>query len=358
MKIYLVGGAVRDRLLGLPVEERDWVVVGATPQEMQDRGFRQVGRDFPVFLHPDSGEEYALARTERKTGQGHRGFVVHSDTSVTLEEDLSRRDLTINAMAEAPDGQLIDPYGGRADLEARILRHVSPAFVEDPLRVLRVARFAARFAHLDFSVAGETLALMRQIAESGELATLSGERIWNEFERALEARSPAVFLHTLAACGAVQQLLPEIADVVAASERLCRGAEATDDTCARFAALASGLSAAAVDTLCDRLHAPRRYGELAALLAALEDQLCRGMSLPPSEQLGVLETADAFRRPERFERLLVAVASLHREADTHGWRRALAACEQVDAAAIAASGIPGHEIGARLRAQRLARLEG
>jgi tRNA nucleotidyltransferase/poly(A) polymerase len=208
---WLVGGAVRDALLGLPVHERDWVVVGATPDEMVEAGYRPVGRDFPVFLHPDTGEEYALARTERKTGAGHRGFVVHADPDVTLEADLERRDLTINAIARDADGNLVDPFGGRGDLDARILRHVSDAFVEDPLRVLRVARFAARFADLGFVVADETRDLMGRIARSGELSTLSPERIWRELEKALASDRPAAFFRVLAEVGALEPLFPLLA---------------------------------------------------------------------------------------------------------------------------------------------------
>ena len=207
MKTYLVGGAVRDSLLNLPVHERDWVVVGGSPEAMLERGFRAVGKDFPVFLHPTTQEEYALARTERKQGQGYHGFACHYAPDVSLEEDLARRDLTINAIAQADNGALIDPYGGQADLEARVLRHVTEAFSEDPLRVLRVARFAARFKHLGFSVARETLQLMQTIVASGELATLPHERLWQELHKALGTQHPGEFIAVLAKCGALQQLL-------------------------------------------------------------------------------------------------------------------------------------------------------
>jgi tRNA nucleotidyltransferase (CCA-adding enzyme) len=210
MKTYLVGGAVRDELLDYPVSERDWVVVGARPQDLLDLGYQQVGKDFPVFLHPRSKDEYALARTERKQGHGYTGFAVDCDPSVTLEEDLLRRDLTVNAMARDTDGTIIDPYGGQRDLAARVLRHVSDAFVEDPLRVLRTARFAARYAHLDFSVAPETIALMAEIVSQGELAHLPAERIWIEFDRALGERDPDVFVEVLRDCGALGKLLPEL----------------------------------------------------------------------------------------------------------------------------------------------------
>src|SRR5690606_908731 len=210
METYLVGGAVRDRLLGLPPGDSDWVVVGQTPEAMVAAGFRPVGRDFPVFLHPDTGEEHALARTERKSAPGYRGFTVHADPSVTLEQDLERRDFTINAIAQDADGNLVDPFGGAADIEARVLRHVSPAFVEDPLRVLRAARFMARFAPLGFSVAEETMELMRRISDSGELEALVPERIWQELAKALRAPRPSAFLRTLRDAGALKAVLPEV----------------------------------------------------------------------------------------------------------------------------------------------------
>src|SRR5690349_22532080 len=210
MKIYLVGGAVRDRLLGLPPGDRDYVVVGATPQQMLDLRYKPVGRDFPVFLHPETGEEYALARTERKSGRGYRGFVVDADPNVTLDEDLQRRDFTINAIAQRTDGTLVDPWGGARDLEARVLRHVGPAFVEDPLRVLRAARFMARFADQGFTVAPETMALMREVVASGEMAELVPERVWQELARAIASTTPSAFLRTLRDCGALAIVLPEV----------------------------------------------------------------------------------------------------------------------------------------------------
>ncbi len=351
MDTYLVGGAVRDRLLGLPVRERDWVVVGASPQQLLDQGFRQVGRDFPVFLHPQSNEEYALARTERKAGRGHTGFTVHSDPSVTLEEDLLRRDLTVNAIAESADGDLIDPYDGQSDLESRILRHVSPAFVEDPLRVLRVARFAAYLHHLGFRVADETLSLMRSLSESGELATLSAERIWSELARALQTPNPESFFRVLDACGATQALLPEL-DLEHSLARLTQAAGASARPEIRFAALCSGLAEQELASLCQRLNAPKRFSELAAHWALLENSLAQPASLNASERLQVLERSDAFRRPERFDDLLESLLALYPEADADYWRAALQKCQSIDAAAIAATGIAGHQIGARLRAER------
>lgn len=354
MDVYLVGGAVRDRLLGLPAEERDWVVVGATAEEMRAGGFRQVGRDFPVFLHPETGEEYALARTERKSGRGHHGFEVHSKPSVTLEEDLKRRDLTINAMAMTEDGTLIDPYGGAADLQARRLRHVSPAFVEDPLRVLRVARFAARFAHLAFSVDPSTLALMREIVASGELETLPAERIWGEFEKSLATISPASFLEVLERCGALDWLLPGLANRAGAIQRLATAAGATEDCEQRFAALFHTVPPEAARTLCQKLRPPRRYQELAVLTATLGERLPAIQALSAAERLAVLQQADALRRPERFEALLGACEALQPAAveATAQWRRALAACEAVDSRSVAQSGLSGEAIGERIRALR------
>jgi len=210
VKIYLVGGAVRDALLGLPVKDKDWVVVGATPQAMLDAGYQQVGRDFPVFLHPQSRQEYALARTERKSGVGYTGFICHADPDVTLEDDLQRRDLTINALAQDEQGHIVDAYGGKQDLQNRILRHVSPAFSEDPLRVLRVARFAARYAHLNFRIADETMALMTSMTDAGELEHLTPERVWKETENALTTRNPQVYFQVLRDCGALKVLFPEV----------------------------------------------------------------------------------------------------------------------------------------------------
>ena len=210
MRVYLVGGAVRDAVLGLPVRERDWVVTGATPEELRRAGYKSVGREFPVFLHPESGEEYALARLERKTGPGYRGFVTEFSPDVTLEDDLARRDLTVNAMARSAEGDLVDPHGGQRDLEARVLRHVSPAFVEDPVRILRVARFAARFAPLGFTVAPETLALMRTMVVNGEVEALVAERVWQETARALATERPDIYFEVLRECGALASVFPEI----------------------------------------------------------------------------------------------------------------------------------------------------
>jgi tRNA nucleotidyltransferase (CCA-adding enzyme) len=348
MKIYLVGGAVRDRLLGRPVAERDFVVVGATPDELLALGYRPVGKDFPVFLHPRTGEQYALARTERKTGPGYYGFATRFSPDVTLEEDLARRDLTINAMAQGEDGGVIDPHGGRRDLEARVLRHVSPAFVEDPLRVLRVARFAARLAPLGFSVAPETRELMRRIVSSGELAALVPERVWVETERALGEARPNAYFDVLRDCGGLEAVFPEIAalDGVPQPEKwhpeidtglhamqvLDVAAELTTDTTVRFAALVhdvgKGLTpreewprhvgheeagADLIARLCERLKVPNDHRDLAILVARHHARVHRAAEARPGTLLELLEFADAFRRPDRFERLLMAC-----EADARG----------------------------------------
>jgi tRNA nucleotidyltransferase (CCA-adding enzyme) len=348
MRIHLVGGAVRDALLGLPVKDRDWVVVGATVQDMLDAGYRQVGRDFPVFLHPKTQEEYALARTERKQGSGYKGFVVHADPSVTLEQDLIRRDLTVNAMARDADGNLIDPFGGQRDIDAKLLRHVSPAFAEDPLRVLRVARFAARFAHLGFTVAPETLELMRELSHSGELEALTPERAWQEIEGGLKAKSPQVFFDVLRACDALPRLLPELHALFGVPQPedthpeidtgihsllvLEQAARLSDDPAVRFAALVHDLGkgstpraqwpqhegheergAALVEALAQRLRVPNDFRDLGVLASRYHTRCHRALRHDAAERYATLELSDALRRPQRFEQFLLAC-----EADSRG----------------------------------------
>ncbi|MCZ6828732.1 MAG: multifunctional CCA tRNA nucleotidyl transferase/2'3'-cyclic phosphodiesterase/2'nucleotidase/phosphatase [Gammaproteobacteria bacterium] len=356
MEVYLVGGAVRDRLLGVPFRERDWVVVGAQADQLLALGYRQVGRDFPVFLHPETGEEYALARTERKSGHGYTGFVVNSDPSVTLEEDLYRRDLTVNAIAEDAQGQLIDPYGGQQDLQARILRHVSGAFVEDPLRVLRVARFAARYAHLGFTIAGDTLELMRQISASGELQHLPGERIWQELERALGEASPQVFFTTLGDCGALQALFPDWQIQSAHLQQLQRSAEITSASSIRFAALTAGLELEQLRSLCRQLRAPNSHRELALLCC----QTGASANVPgPLATLELLEHTDAWRRPDRFEDFLSACAVIYQlqTARADYLRLALGRCQRIDTKPWRDAGVRGTDIGANIRRERLRILE-
>jgi tRNA nucleotidyltransferase (CCA-adding enzyme) len=308
VKTYLVGGAVRDKLLGYPHHERDWVVVGGTPEEMLDAGFKPVGRDFPVFLHPRTNEEYALARIERKSGRGYHGFTFQSSPDVTLEQDLSRRDLTINAIAEDSDGTLVDPYGGRNDLDLRVLRHVSPAFAEDPLRVLRVARFAARYHHLEFRIAPETLALMRAIVDAGEIEHLVAERIWKETERALAEPDPHIYFQALHDCGALARLCSELSNTAQSLTDLAHCARHFDSTIVRFAVLCAALDRSALLQFCERMKAPNDYRELALLLIEHREAIvaCNAAG----SALALLQRTDSLRRPERFALLLDSCAAL------------------------------------------------
>ena len=396
---YVVGGAVRDRLLGQPVNDRDWVVVGATPKEMLEAGFRQVGADFPVFLHPQTHEEYALARTERKAAPGYRGFVVQADPSVTLEQDLSRRDLTINAMALARDGTLIDPFGGRADLRGRVLRHVSPAFAEDPVRILRVARFAARFA--DFRVAPDTLALMRAMVEAGEVDALVAERVWQELARALMEARPSRCFDLLRECGALRVLLPEVDRLWGVPQPpahhpevdtgvhlmmvLDEAARTQAPLAVRFACLCHDLgkgttpadqwprhighesrSAKLARAVCERLKAPVDCRGLAELAAREHGHVHASLAVESAALLRLLERCDALRRPARFADLLLAC-----ECDARGrlgfeqrdypqrmrLLQALAFARSVDTAAVAqrcaALGQSGPRIGEAIHAARI-----
>ncbi|MBK1647072.1 multifunctional CCA addition/repair protein [Rhabdochromatium marinum] len=376
---YLVGGAVRDRRLGLKVRERDFVVVGSSVEQMLALGFTQVGKDFPVFLHPDTKEEYALARTERKSAPGYHGFVVHADPQVTLEEDLARRDLTINALAEDAEGHIVDPFGGLADLDARLLRHVSPAFAEDPVRILRLARFAARFDALGFRVAPETLELMRAMVAAGEVDALVPDRVWQELSRALGEARPSRFFETLRACGALQVLLPELERLWGVPQPaqwhpeidtgvhvmlvLDQAARLSGEPEVCFAALCHDLGKGntpmevlpshhghedrgveLIADLCTRLPVPKRFAELARLVARYHGKVHKVDELRASTILGVFEGADLLRRPQRFEQLLIAC-----EADFRGrqgfaerdypqraiWQYLAQACVSVDSGAIA-----------------------
>jgi tRNA nucleotidyltransferase (CCA-adding enzyme) len=366
MKTYVVGGAVRDELLGLPVQDRDHVVVGADPAEMQRQGFRPVGADFPVFLHPETHEEYALARTERKTGPGYKGFAFHAAPDVTLEADLRRRDLTINAMARAEDGTLIDPHGGEADLRAGILRHVSEAFAEDPVRILRVARFAARFG---FAIAPETLALMEQMVRSGEADALVPERVWQELARGLMERTPARMIAVLRECGALARVMPELDASVSdpqVPERLARRLELAASRryglAVRFALLVLDLSVEAAAALAQRVNAPADCRELARLGILEREVLVHGPELDAETALAVIERSDALRRPERLERLLeVAECDAGCEDPPHFAPRrallsALQAVRRVDAGRVAREN-PGDIPGALRRARLMALAE-
>lgn len=348
MQIFLVGGAVRDALLGLDVADRDWVIVGETPETMSTRGFTPVGKDFPVFLHPESHEEYALARTERKSGPGYAGFTFNTSPDVTLEEDLMRRDLTINAIAQAEDGTLVDPFDGKSDIESRTLRHVSPAFVEDPVRVLRVARFMARFAPLGFKVADETLALMREIVASGEVDHLVAERVWQEMEKALRARQPRAFIETLRDCNALARILPEVDALFGVPQPekhhpevdtglhtlmvLDQATAMSEDIDTRFAALCHDLGkgntpkeewprhhghedrgADLTAAMTERLRCPKRTRELAILAARWHTHVHRAAELRPATLADLLQALDPVRRPDRFEAFLQVC-----EADARG----------------------------------------
>ena len=395
MKVYVVGGAVRDRLLGLPVQDRDHVVVGATPEDMQARGFKPVGKDFPVFLHPDTHEEYALARTERKTAPGYTGFAFHAAPDVTLEEDLARRDLTINAIAEDERGALTDPFGGQDDLARRVLRHVGPAFAEDPVRVLRVARFAARFA--DFRVAEETLALMRLMADNGEVDHLVAERVWQELSRGLMEARPSRMIEALRACGVLAKVLPELDRLFGVPQPADHHPEVDtgahillviDQAAARraplpvrYAALLHDLGKGAtpaaewphhhgheekgvalVEAVSERLRAPADCRDLAVLAAREHGVIHAAAVLRPATLVKLLERTDALRRPERFAQLLEAC-----ECDFRGrpgredkpWpaadilRRALAAVQSVDAGAIAGAATDKAQIPQRIHEARV-----
>lgn len=300
MEIYLVGGAVRDQLLGLPVKEKDWVVVGATAAALLALNYQQVGKDFPVFLHPVTKEEYALARLERKTAPGYAGFVFDSSPTVTLEDDLLRRDLTINAMAQDPHGNIIDPYHGKADLTAKILRHVSPAFIEDPVRILRVARFAARFANLGFTVAPETNQLMQQMVNNGEITSLVPERVWQEFRKALTEPMVTAFFTVLQDCRALAVIFPEFTNKYATLiKQLTYYQSATHDPLLRFAAICQLLNIDEINTLCKRLAVPKDYLQYALLVKNNFDLL--KMATTADEILTLFEKIDAFRRAERWE---------------------------------------------------------
>jgi tRNA nucleotidyltransferase (CCA-adding enzyme) len=374
VKIYAVGGAVRDELLGLPVADRDYVVVGATPEEMERLGYKPVGKDFPVFLHPQTHEEYALARTERKVARGYKGFTIHAAPDVTLEQDLERRDLTINAMARDEAGRLVDPFGGAADLERGLLRHVSPAFAEDPVRILRVARFAARFG---FTVVPETVALMRAMVASGEADALVPERVWREFSRGLMEGDPGIMFAVLAQAGLLERILPDAglafdhgrpandAARVLVRSLECAAAERLA-LAPRFALVAlSSPSLEAARALAERLRAPGDCRDLAELAHRHREAIRRTPTMSPPDLLALLERCDAFRRPERFDELLSASACAQR--GERGWgqvpygpraalARALRAAAGVDAAAIASRGDPS-DIAARVRGARIAAIE-
>ena len=378
MRFFSVGGSVRDELLGLPVSDRDWVVVGASPEDMERLGYKPVGRDFPVFLHPQTHEEYALARTERKVAAGYKGFTVHAAPDVTLEQDLERRDLTINAMARDEHGVLIDPFGGQRDLKAGVLRHVSPAFAEDPVRILRVARFAARFG---FTVANETMALMRSMVDQGEADALVAERVWQEFARGLMERDPWRMLVVLSESGLLSRWLPELrlaiefgapADQLSTlvARSLSHAMAQRFSLAVRFALLLRGaragehLRASQVEAMCAKLRVPGDCRDLALLADRNAVTASRADRLGPDALMELLEATDAFRRPQRLEDLM-RVAEAEAFAEQGGLtspfppasvaKRALAAAQSVDAAALAREAADG-EIAVRLRRARIERI--
>ncbi len=403
MKTYMVGGAVRDALLGLPVNDHDWVAVGATPEEMVAAGYTPVGKDFPVFLHPQTKEEVALARTERKSAPGYRGFTVHADPSVTLEEDLTRRDLTINAMARDDHGTLVDPYHGQRDLQAKVLRHVSAAFAEDPVRILRLARFAARFS--DFTVADETTALMQQMVEAGEVDALVPERVWQELSRGLMEHKPSRMFDVLRSCGALERLLPEVDRLWGVPQPvehhpevdtgvhlmlvLDMAARMQAPLTVRFACLGHDLgkgttraeelprhiahearSVKLVEGVCERLRVPTDCRELAITVAREHGNVHRSGELNAAAVMRLLERCDAWRRPQRFSEMLLAC-----ECDARGrtgledrpypqrerLQRALDAALAVDTAAVSAAalarGLSGTAVGSAIREARTAAIE-
>ncbi|MBI6548826.1 multifunctional CCA addition/repair protein [Xenorhabdus lircayensis] len=388
MKVYLVGGAVRDQLLGLPVTERDWVVVGGNPEKLLSQGYQQVGKDFPVFLHPRTHEEYALARTERKSGQGYTGFTCYAAPDVTLEEDLLRRDLTINAIAQTPEGELIDPYHGAKDLKNRTLRHVSAAFSEDPLRVLRLARFAARFAHLGFSIAPETQSLIAKMVASSELSSLTPERVWRETEKAFTSQSPQIYFQVLRDCGALAVLFPEIDNLFGVPLRekthveldaglhslqvLHISTQLSKETDIRFASLCSHIGIMPVKQMCERLRIPNSARDLATIVTQYHDWVHTAEQLPPEALLTLFNAVDAWRKPQRIEQLIICS-----EADARGCtgletfshqqssnypqgnypqgnylRKVFAIASQVSVQEVIARGFQGAEIRTELERQR------
>jgi len=397
MKTYLVGGAVRDELLDYPFSEKDWVVVGATVDDMVAAGYQQVGKDFPVFLHPDTKQEHALARTERKTSPGYKGFEVHASSEITLEQDLERRDLTINAIAKDEKGELIDPFNGVKDIHDKILRHVSPAFSEDPVRILRVARFAARYLHLGFIVADETMQLMKDMVAAGEIDALVAERVWQEMNKALGERSPSQFIEVLRDCGALKILLPEVDCLFGVPQPeehhpeidtgihtlmvLQQACKLSKDTDVRLAALLHDLGkgttpesewprhinhesrgAKLVLDVCKRLRIPNEHRDLAERTARFHLHYHRALELKPETVVKTLEQLDAFRKPERFEKFLLAS-----EADARGrpgfedkrfeqgdyFRKALKAANSVDVSALREQGFENMQLADKIKQERV-----
>lgn len=402
MQIYLVGGAVRDKLLNLPIKDKDWVITGTTPEAMIQLGYTPVGKDFPVFLHPDSHEEYALARTERKTSKGYHGFAFNASPEVSLEQDLLRRDLTINAIAEDSNGQLYDYYSGQKDIKNRLLRHVSHAFSEDPVRILRVARFAARYANLGFSIAQETMSLMKKMVKAGEVDTLVAERVWQETGRALSEKNPEVYFQTLRKCGALKVLFPDIDRLFGVPQPakwhpeidtgihtmmvLQQACKLSKDPEVRFAALTHDLGKGTTPQkilpshyghedrsydllipLCQQYRVPKRFADLAKLMAKYHTHIHKAYEIKPKTMLKVLDACDIYRKPERFSQMLLAC-----KADSRGrtgyekreylqldyYEQAAKVCRAVEVKDILAEGFTGEQIKQELHKQRLFALKG
>ena len=398
MKTYLVGGAVRDQLLKYNFIEKDWVVVGATVNEMLDLGYQQVGKDFPVFLHPETKEEYALARTERKTAPGYTGFDIHASPEITLEEDLQRRDLTINAIAKDSDGNIIDPYNGQTDLNNKLLRHVSNAFCEDPVRILRVARFAARYAHLGFTVAEETMQLMESLVNKNEVDALVAERVWQEMHKALSEKNPQEFIKVLRECGALKRILPEL-DILFGIPQpekhhpeidtgihtlmvLQQACELSNETIVRFAALCHDLGKGItpkekwpshhgheqlgtdiIKTICKRLKIQNNFKDLAIITSNYHLNVHKVFELKPKTIIKILERTDAFRKPDRFNQFLLAC-----QADIQGrkgfesreypqaefMKKALISAKNIDIQAFKDMGLKGQDMAEAIRKSRIA----
>lgn len=357
MKIYLVGGAIRDRLLNLPIKERDWVVVGATVDDMLQKGFRPVGKDFPVFLHPMTKEEYALARTERKVRRGYTGFEFDSSPHVTLEEDLKRRDLTINAIAEAPDGHLIDPFHGQIDLQQKFLRHVSEAFVEDPVRILRVARFAARFADLGFIVASETNELMKEMVKSHEVDALVAERVWKELERALKEKQPKQFFQVLADCNALPVLFPQIGIDTKGMNALVKAARNVPDAQIRFAALMYDISEIEIKQMCERYRVPSDYRDLACLVSKYHPIYKNIQTASAKDVVNLFINIDAFRREERFKKFLAAVAVTTENNYTDWLLQCYRAAKSININELLNKGLKGKELAGSIIEKRIEAVE-
>ena len=363
MQIFLVGGAIRDQLLDFPSKEKDWVVVGGTPQDMIDQGFKPVGKDFPVFLHPETGEEYALARTEKKIAHGYKGFTFYTEPNVTLVEDLQRRDLTINAIAQDDKGHLIDPYDGQQDLQKKRLKHVSHAFTEDPVRILRVARFAARYHHLGFSIEATTLELMQSMVKEGETQHLVAERVWQETIKALGERNPHIFFSTLAQCDALKDVYPSLNQdqLQLHLEHLCQMSEKTESKPLRFAALCYSLKYEKIEHLCKQLNIPNQFREMALLISKTATQILKTKALDAYTICNLLQQLDVSRKPERFIQVINAIAWLSQPTASDNmidfWQTAANHYQQVSPQTLIQQGYTKAALGEAITQQRVQKID-